>query len=65
MPAQSLKIRFATPEEMENYFTNQDQEQVRRRDHMWAEWTRQNNNFNNTTNDMYALFHNNNISKDM
>lgn len=33
MPAQSLRVRFATAEEIENYFTNQDQEQVMRREH--------------------------------
>lgn len=33
MSAQSLRARFATAEEIENYFTNQDQEQVRRIEH--------------------------------
>lgn len=32
--AQSLRSRFASAEEMDNYFRNQDQEQERRREHM-------------------------------
>ena len=62
MPAQILRVRFASAEEMENYFTNQDQEQEqeRRRNHMRIEWTRQNNEFNKTMHDMHDLFCNNN-----
>lgn len=61
MPTQSLRVCFALAEEMENYFTNQDQEQARRRDHMRAKWTMQNNEFNNIMSDMHDLFCNNNM----
>ena len=37
MSAQSLRACFATTEEMENYFINQDQEKARRRECMRAE----------------------------
>lgn len=59
--AQSLRACVASAEEMENYFINQDEEQARRREHMRAEWTRQNNDFNNTMSDMHDLFCNDNI----
>lgn len=48
---------------MENYFRNQDQEQERRTEHVRAEWTWQNNDFNNTMNDMHDLFHGDNMWK--
>lgn len=36
MPAHSLRACLATAEEMDNYFTNHDQEQERRREHVRA-----------------------------
>ncbi|KAI5446230.1 hypothetical protein KIW84_014171 [Lathyrus oleraceus] len=63
MLTQSLKARFASTEEMENHLTNQDQEKTKRKFHMHIEWTRQNNEFNNTMHDMHDLFRNNNMEK--
>ncbi|KAI5396135.1 hypothetical protein KIW84_062369 [Lathyrus oleraceus] len=61
MSDQSLRARLVTAKEMEKYLTYQEQEQARRRDHMCTKWTRQNNDFNNTINDMPDLFRNNDI----
>lgn len=55
MLTQILRARFASTEDMENYFTYQDQEKERRRDHMCAEWTRQNNEFKNTMQDLFRI----------
>lgn len=61
MAAQSLRARFASAKEMENYFRNQDQEQEKIRYYIRAKWTRQNSDFTNIMNDRHDIFHDNNM----
>ena len=61
MSTQSLRARFASDEDMENYFTSQDQDQAIRRDHMHVKWTRYINEFKSTMHDMHDLLCNNNM----
>lgn len=65
MSVQCLRGRFASAEEMDNYFFNQDQEKAIRRDHMRTEWTRKNNDFNNTMYNMHNIFRDGNMWKDI
>lgn len=56
MPIQNLRKPFATVEDMATYFRDQDQSLAHKRDKMRTTWTRQNQKFQDTMDDICTYF---------